>query len=66
MIVEKHVAKICDGDLVFRKDVGDDGIDLIGKLCEMPIIVEIIQNYLIHGMENGMEIKNENIQTSNK
>lgn len=66
MIIEQHVAKICDGDLVFRKNVGDDGVDLIGKLCEMPLIVEIIQNYLIHGMENGLEIKNENIKTSNK
>lgn len=62
MIVEKHVAEICDGDLVFRKDVGDDGIDLIGKLCEMPIIVEMIQSFLIHGMEN----KNANIKASDK
>lgn len=66
MIIEKKVAKICDGDLVFRKDVGDEGIELVGKLCEMPLIVEIIQNYLIHGMENGMVNKNENIQTSDK
>lgn len=61
MIVEQHVAKICDGDLVFKKDVGDDGYDLIGKLCEIPIIVEMIQNFLTHGMED----KNENIKTSN-
>lgn len=58
MIIEQHVAKICDGDLVFRKDVGDDGVDLIGKLCEIPLIVEIIHNYLIHGMENGTELFN--------
>lgn len=62
MIVEQHVAKICDGDLVFKKDVGDDGYDLIGKLCEMPIIVEMIQSFLIHGMDT----ENANIKTSDK
>lgn len=62
MIIEKKVAKIYGGDLVFRKDVGDEGIELAGKLCEIPEIVEMIQNFLIHGMVN----KNESIQTSNK
>lgn len=62
MIIEKKVAKIYGGDLVFRKDVGDDEDDLIGKSCEMPVIVKMIQNFLIHGMVN----KNENIQTSDK